>query len=126
MTGATVNTEKSISFDRVLTARAPGSSIDFGLVLLMQLEIRYRKKVQMENEMKEVKTIVLDNGREYFLVDETIINDVKYYYLANMNDSKDICVRKQEIENGVSYLATLDDIDELLKALEAFRDKRQS
>lgn len=37
MTGATVNTEKSVAFDRILTARAPGSSIDFGLVLLMQL-----------------------------------------------------------------------------------------
>ena len=80
----------------------------------------------MNEEMKEVKTIILDNGREYFLVDETIIDDVKYFYLANMNDNKDICVRKQEIENGISYLSTLDDIDELMKALEAFRDKIQS
>lgn len=80
----------------------------------------------MDSEMKNVKTIILDNGREYFLVDETIISGVKYFYLANMQDSKDICVRKEEVEDGVTYLSTLDDIDELMKALQAFRDKQQS
>ena len=78
----------------------------------------------MNNEMREVKTTILDNGREYFLVDETIINGVKYFYLANMKDSKDLCVRKEEIEDGVTYLSTLDDIDELMNALKAFKAKQ--
>ena len=77
-------------------------------------------------ESKEVKTTILDNGREYFLVDETIINGVKYYYLSNMKDPKDICVRKEEVENGIPFLSTLDDIDELMQALEAFRNKQQN
>jgi len=80
----------------------------------------------MNNEMKEVKSIILDNGEEYYLVDETIIDNTKYYYLANMNDSNDICVRKQVLENGVSFVSTLDDIDELMRALQAFREKQAS
>jgi len=38
MTGANVDCDKTVCYDEVLTGRAPGSAIDFGLVLLMQIK----------------------------------------------------------------------------------------
>jgi len=76
----------------------------------------------MNNEV-EVKVTKLEDGIEYYVLSESVIDNKKYYYLVNMNDEKDVCVRKQEIENGEEYLVTLDSIEELTKVLQAFREK---
>lgn len=75
--------------------------------------------------MEEVKTIVLEDGLEYFLLDELEIDNNKYYFLANMQNHKDICVRKQEIDNGEEYLVTLDSENEVAKVLAHFAHKHK-
>ncbi len=75
--------------------------------------------------MEEVNTIVLENGIEYFLLDEINIDNNTYYYLVNTNDNKDICIRKKEIENGEEYVATLDSDEEVAKALAYFAHKNK-
>lgn len=75
--------------------------------------------------MEEVKTIVLEDGIKYFLLDELDIDNNKYYFLANMNDYKDIVIRKQEIEDGKEYLVTLDSEEEVTKALAVFAHKHK-
>lgn len=40
-------------------------------------------------------TIVLDNGIEYTIVKNEMINDTLYTMFANVNDNTDICFRKQ-------------------------------
>ena len=47
--------------------------------------------------MREVKTITLENGIEYFLVDEITLDNVTYFVLGATNDNNDICIRKREV-----------------------------
>lgn len=57
-------------------------------------------------------TIVLDNGIEYTIVKNEMINDTLYTMFANVNDNTDICFRKTIIENGEDYYIGLDDDNE--------------
>lgn len=76
--------------------------------------------------MEEVKTIVLEDGLKYFLLDELEVDGTKYYVLANMNDYKDIVIRKQEFENGEEFIATLDSEAEVTKVLAHFAHKHKN
>lgn len=77
----------------------------------------------MKNEEVAVRTVVLEDGIEYYLLSEIDVENNKYFYLVNMNDEKDICVRKQEFDQGEEYLVTLDSVEELTKVMEAFHKK---
>lgn len=57
-------------------------------------------------------TIVLDNGIEYTIVKNEMINDTMYTMFANVNDNTDICFRKTITENGEDYYIGLDDDNE--------------
>ena len=57
-------------------------------------------------------TIVLDNGIEYIIVKNEMINDTLYTMFANVNDNTDICFRKTITENGEDYYIGLDDDNE--------------
>lgn len=57
-------------------------------------------------------TIVLDNGIEYAIVKNEMINDILYTMFANVNDNTDICFRKTITENGEKYYIGLDDDNE--------------
>ena len=57
-------------------------------------------------------TIVLDNGIEYTIVKNEMINDTLYTMFANVNDNTDICFRKTITENGEDYYIGLDDDNE--------------
>lgn len=57
-------------------------------------------------------TIVLDNGIEYTIVKNEMINDTLYTMFANVNDNTDICFRKTNTENGEDYYIGLDDDNE--------------
>ena len=45
--------------------------------------------------MVEVDSIVLENNQEYIKITEKIINNIKYYLLANPNSYSDFVIRKQ-------------------------------
>jgi len=70
--------------------------------------------------MQEVNTIILENNIEYMIVDELLINNIKYIYLSNIKNPRDFCIRKEK-ENGI--LVGLDDKIEFDKALLTFTKK---
>jgi hypothetical protein len=56
--------------------------------------------------MEESKTVILENKEEYSIVDALNYNGCEYYLLSNVNNLKDICIRKVVIED-VSYICRL-------------------
>ena len=56
-----------------------------------------------------MNTIVLDDGIEYAIVKEEVINGTEYTLFANVNDNSKICFRKTIIEDGEEYYVELDD-----------------
>lgn len=56
-----------------------------------------------------IRTAVLDDGLEYVIIEEHVINDIPYTLFANIDDPTDICFRKTVIEDGKEYYIGLDD-----------------
>ena len=48
-----------------------------------------------------MKTIILDDGIEYVIIKELLIDNIKYTLFSNIQDPKDICLRKTIIEKIV-------------------------
>lgn len=80
----------------------------------------------MNEDTSLVKTIVLDNEVECFLLEEISNGKDIYYFLANTTDPSDLYIRKNEVIDGEEYLVTLDSQEELEFALNLFKDKHQS
>lgn len=72
--------------------------------------------------MEDVKYITID-GNDFIIVDEILINNVKYVYLANEKESSDLRIKKVNIINEEEYLVNLKDEEEFKKALEEFNKK---
>lgn len=64
----------------------------------------------------ELAFITLENGKDYFVISTTNINDVIYYLLVNDNDIKDVVIRK---EDGTD-LVGLNNLDEFKKVISKF------
>lgn len=64
-------------------------------------------------------TIVLDNGIEYVIVKEEIINGTVYTLFSNIDDD-DICIRKTVIEDGEEYYTGLDNDNEFELVMASF------
>lgn len=71
---------------------------------------------------KEVKTVKLENGIEYIIVDEIIDKD-KYLILVNEMNDLDVCIRKVIVENNEEYIIGLDSDEELNKILNLYYKK---
>ncbi len=69
------------------------------------------------NEEIEVETIVLEDGLEYFIVDEI----QSYIFLANVNNPEDVCIRKDVGEE----ITGLKDEQEVEYALSLYAKKYQ-
>lgn len=54
-------------------------------------------------------TIVLDDGNEYAIVKEEVINGIEYTLFSDLKDNSKICFRKTIIEDGEEYYVELDD-----------------
>lgn len=72
---------------------------------------------------EEIEVITLDNGKDYMVTSEIIINNVKYLYLTNEEDIADFCIRKINNINNNEYLVGLDSKEEVLMALKEFTSK---
>ena len=48
--------------------------------------------------MQELKFIELENGIDYYVLDEIYFKKTKYYVLVNSKNNKDIVIRKEEVE----------------------------
>lgn len=72
---------------------------------LIKLLIKIQEIPKEEDNMN---TIVLDDGIEYAIVREDVINGTEYTLFTNVNDNSKICFRKTVIEDGEEYYIGLD------------------
>lgn len=72
---------------------------------------------------EEVNIITLDDGKDYMVTDEIVINNVKYLLLTNEDDVADFCIRKINNINNSEYLVGLNNKDEVLNVLKEFAKK---
>lgn len=68
------------------------------------------------------KSIILDDGIEYIIFKDKIINDIKYTLFVNINDDSDICFRKTIIMDNEEYYIGLDNEEELNKVIIEFAE----
>lgn len=64
-----------------------------------------------------MKTIILDDNIEYVLLEEITINNTNYTLFSNINDPKDITLRKTKYEDNESYYVGLDSKEEVENVL---------
>lgn len=64
-----------------------------------------------------MKTIILDDNTEYVLLEEIMINNTNYTLFSNINDPKDITLRKIKYEGNESYYVGLDSKKEVENVL---------
>lgn len=76
--------------------------------------------------MVDIDSIVLDNGLEYYIILNLEIDGNTYTLFSNVNDEKDIKIRKIVIENGESYYDGINDEEELKKVITLFDKKLNS
>ena len=70
-----------------------------------------------------MKSIVLDDGIEYLIYDNEIIDNNKYTLFVNVTDDSDICFRKIITKNNEEFYVGLDDDHEFEKVLLHFTKK---
>ena len=73
--------------------------------------------------MEETRTVILENKEEYNIVDTLSYNNYEYYLLSNVNNLKDICIRKV-VEEDVKYICRLG-VDELKIVFNMFIEKNK-
>ena len=73
--------------------------------------------------MEETRTVKLENKEEYNIVDTLSYKNYEYYLLSNVNNLKDICIRKV-VEEDVKYICRLG-VDELKIVFNMFIEKNK-
>ena len=73
--------------------------------------------------MEESCTVILENKEEYNVVDTLNYQNHEYYLLSNVNNLKDICIRKI-VEEDVKYVCRLDG-EELKIVYDMFLEKNK-
>ena len=58
----------------------------------------------------EAKSVKLEDGIEYMVIDEIVNANTTYYYLANIDDEEDFCVRKINKDKNDQLLVGLDSV----------------
>jgi len=76
--------------------------------------------------MVDNSRVILENEKEYYVVDKIESDNNFYIYLSNIDDPKDFVARKEIEEDGKTFLVGLDDRDEASFALGLFIEKHQN
>jgi hypothetical protein len=71
----------------------------------------------------ELDTIELEDNITYAIIDKINLNNNEYYYLTNVEDNKQFCIRKKVIENNEEFLIGLDNDSEYNDVLATFIKK---
>lgn len=69
---------------------------------------------------------VLENGKEYRVIDRIEHENTTYIYLADINNPQDFCARKEIEENNETFLVGLDNKEEADLALKLLVEKHQN
>ena len=73
--------------------------------------------------MQDLKFIELENGIDYYVLDEVYLKKNKYYILVNSENKYDVVIRREEND----YLVGLKDIVELKNVIaKLIRDKKDN
>lgn len=75
---------------------------------------------------KEYEIVKLEDGKEYFIIDEITENNNTYVYLTNVEDSQSFCIRKVLNEGTEQYLVGLSTNEEFDQALLYFAKKHNN
>lgn len=67
--------------------------------------------------------VVLEDNKEYDVIDKIESNGIYFVYLVNPDDPLDFCCRKEIEEDGKTFLVGLDNQEEANRALELFAEK---
>ncbi len=70
--------------------------------------------------------VILENQKEYFVMDKITANNKVYVYLVNPDDPKDFCCRKEIEEDNKTFLVGLDNKEEADFALNLFAEKHRN
>lgn len=76
--------------------------------------------------MVDNSRIVLENKKEYHIIDKIKLDKKAFVYLSNLNDPEDFCVRKEIEEKEKTYLVGLDNEEEAIEALKLFTEKNNN
>ena len=68
----------------------------------------------------ELEFVKLENGIDYAIIETLIVNNNKYFILANENDEEDVTIRKVIIEDGKECMIKLDNEEEFNNVMLAF------
>lgn len=74
--------------------------------------------------MIEVETVVLEDNKEYAIMDTIPIDGIKYLYLAQIEKPEDLCIRKLSIDE--KDILGLENEEEFKMALHAYATKYKS
>ena len=69
--------------------------------------------------MEEMEIINLKD-KKYYVLNRIELNDFTYIILLNINDEKDLAVRKEVTKDDKKYLVMLNDDEELKSVLKEF------
>ena len=69
--------------------------------------------------MEEMEIINLKD-KKYYVLNRIELNDFTYIILLNINDEKDLAVRKEVTKDDKKYLVMLNDEEELKSVLKEF------
>lgn len=72
--------------------------------------------------MNELDAITLE-GREFVIIDEIILNGIKYVHLASAENYEDFCIRKIIVRDNEEILTGLDSDEEFDTVLEKLNIK---
>ena len=73
--------------------------------------------------MLDIKTAVLENDKEYFIIDSVVVDNITYKLFSNVDDEMDIKIRKIINENDELYITGIEDDEEFNKVIIAFEEK---
>ena len=63
----------------------------------------------MVNQVQDYEFYNLEDNHDYLVVDTFGVENVIYKILSEVNNHRNICVRKITVENDIEYLSKLDE-----------------
>ena len=82
--------------------------------------------VGRENKMTEINTIVLDDGKEYYIVQNVVVDNITYTLFSDIENEKEIRFRKIIVKDDKEYYVGLDTHEELKNVIKALDKKMNS
>lgn len=70
--------------------------------------------------------VMLENNKEYLVIDKIEVEGKYFVYLSNIDDSEDFCARKEETIDDKKFLVGLDNKEEADLALKVFTEKHKN